>query len=213
MESVQRARSVLENAETSLRQIAAETLDSKRYAEVAEIARMADGLSALLGLSFIHPTSGQPTSPVGRVADDGDVGPLCRVPRKVAGAPRARKGRYPRFVRDACRLVKIGWSKKKRQEYEHRSAKDSVMTVVKGLAARQIRRSPFRIDEVMPMRAVDTKFDVPAYVIYMTVAWLQQGGAIRKRGREGYAISSNADLCRTAEELWDTTPIAVDASK
>lgn len=212
MDSIQTARSVLEAAEVSLRKIAAETLESKRYAEVAEIARFADGLSSLLALSESHPTVEPVTSPPGRGAADREVATSGRVSRKIAqgASARPRKGRYPKFVRDESRLVKIGWSKKKRQSYEHRSAKDSVMAVVERLSDRQSRRSPFRIEEVMPVRSAGSKADVPAYAVYLTIAWLQQGGVIRKRGREGYAVVSKAGFRQAAEQLWDATPMVID---
>ncbi len=214
MDSVQKARSVLEAAEVSLRKIAAETLEAKRYADVAEIARLADGLSSLLALSGSYPSGDRVTSPTGRVAGDVEVAASGRASLKNAHVANAgsRKGRYPKFVRDESRLMKIGWSKKKRHSYAHRSPKDSVMTVVEQLADRQSRRSFFRVEEVMPVRSAATKANVPAYVVYMTVAWLQQGGVIRKGGREGYAIVPKGGFRQAAEQLWDATPLAIDAS-
>jgi hypothetical protein len=49
----------------------------------------------------------------------------CNVPSVTGFAIRSRNklGQYPSFVREGDNLVKIGWSKTQKAEYEHKSPK------------------------------------------------------------------------------------------
>src|SRR5689334_22685209 len=103
MGTIRDASRVLAEAESSLRQLIEAGLKEQRYADVAEIAGLADGLSRLLNgrrvLNAPHETAMPPS-------------PAPAATPKPKAATKSPKSQYPRFERDGDKLIKIGWSKK-----------------------------------------------------------------------------------------------------
>jgi len=187
MDTIQDAQQVLRDAETALRRLLEQSLKQNRYAEVARIAPLADGVSRLL-----HRDGAMGTLRTSRLPVSNGV----PAPRKPARAqPPARtgpKGAYPRFERDGDRLVKIGWSKKKRSEYEHRAPREAVDAFVRHLAAHVTPGKVFTMEQLMPVPNPSTGDDLPAYQVYLTLAWLRHIGAVEKKGKDGYVLRNGS---------------------
>src|SRR5689334_4308257 len=111
--TVEQARTVLVEAEGALRTLMEEGIRQHRYAEVGEIAGLANGLSRLLlgGMAAAQTESIQPASSPERT----DL-PAPEPSRTTKGKAR---GEFPRFEREGDKLIKVGWSKKNRDQYEH----------------------------------------------------------------------------------------------
>lgn len=196
---MQEARLVLIEAEASLRQLMERGLEEQRYADLAEIARLADVLSKLLR------------------------GPSTRVPGQSAGAPTGarpktskakpkksrrsalRSKRYPRFRREGNRLVKVGWSKKQKAEYEHRAPREAVVALARHLTGQVAEGQVFTVDEVLPV-SDDSGGEVPAYQVYLVLAWLKHEGVVEKKGRDGYVLRDGSLMDGGLDRLWDGIP-------
>lgn len=200
MSTIQAARTMLRQAESSLRQLIEAALRDQRYADVAEIAALAEGLSRLL----------EPTS--GRSPDSAQNEPApapTRSPLAVAASPKQKSSRktssrrsgYPRFGRDGDRLVKIGWSKKNKSEYEHRVPRSAVDAFLGKLTSTVKPGRVFEVESLLPVtdHAGD---EVPAYQVYVTLAWLRDVGVIEKKGRDGYVVENSESTKRGADEHW-----------
>jgi hypothetical protein len=96
--SVERAVKILAKSEAELRALVSSAADSGDYDAVLRITSWAKQISTMAGGT---------ASPAGT---------------KELGAASTRKslarGGYPRFVRRGNRLVKFGWSKREKREYE-----------------------------------------------------------------------------------------------
>jgi len=207
MDTEKDAIAILHDAERSLRDLIQKRLSEQRYNDVANIARLADGLSQLTqrgGAIATPPAREQsevdpPTRVVARSARLATKAP----PRKSKATSSKRE--YPKFVREGDRLVKIGWSKKGRQEYEHRAPKQAVLAFVMHLGRSVPAGKTFAVDEVLPARDSSGE-ELPSYQVYMTIAWLRDREAIEKRGRDGYIVNHSTLDGSIFDLHWNATP-------
>ena len=113
------------------------------------------------------------------------------------------KTAYPRFRRDGSHLVKVGWSKKSRQEYEHRAAFGVVLAVAARLEERTAGGHTASVDELLPLVAGDHGDQVPSYQLYLAIAWLRSERLLNRIGRKGYTSAAPGELAARARERWD----------
>lgn len=199
MTAIQDARSVLADAEKSLRDIMQRELKAQRYSELAELAGMADGLAQLAKGRLKEPV--RPRSVQPSMAKDQSVRPQKQPAKNKSTAKRA----YPRFERDGDKLVKVGWSKKAREEYEHRAPRNAVLAVSQHLSEKTSFGGVFVVDNLIPVYDSAGQ-ELPSYQVYLSLAWLRQAGAIEKRGRDGYVRVSDPLDGSLFDTLWDQIP-------
>lgn len=194
------AVSILHDAERSLRGLIERRLKEQRYADVATIARYADGLAGLLQ----HPTrfalapsaEGEPPVPV--------ITRSARLATETPHRPKPpKKKEYPRFVREGDRLVKIGWSKKNKSTYEHKAPYESVTAVVRQLASRVTPRQVFTIEDIVPVPDISNDGEVPVYQLYLTLAWLRDLGLLSRQGRDRYVADHPTQLPSGIHTYWN----------
>lgn len=189
---------ILRHAENQMRELMREALADGRYADVAQIAQTADALARLLQTESIET---EPNLPVERLFH----GAASPHPSKAAATPRHKRA-YPRFEREADKLVKIAWSKRDRKEYEHKAPQfviDSLITSIqnsKGVGAK------FVPAEVFPLKHPKSKKEVPSYQSYLAMAWLVHEGVIVKYGRDGYVLKPTAATNDRISSLWSALP-------
>src|SRR6185295_14292818 len=108
----------LRAAEQNLRTIITEAAAAEAYKDVVSVAEVAEALSSLIrqfGRLVADPPHGSNgNAPAG---DGGDTQAVSAITHDLAEQkPRqpasSRAGKYPRFLRDGDRLVKVAWSKK-----------------------------------------------------------------------------------------------------
>lgn len=202
------AQRALEQAEQSLRSLIHQGLEEQRYGEVATLAQLAQGIARLRGVS---------AAPQSRPKDGASVGAMdppgrsTTVPNQQSSRGQPNPGSlgaksYPRFEREAEVLIKVGWSKKNRTEYEHKAARENVEAFSRRLAELAGGGSVFTMDDILPMRIAD-KSDMPDYQAYLSLAWLRERGIVQKQGRDGYFVSDSMRLGNGFEEEWQTLPI------
>lgn len=205
MNTIHKALEVIARAEAELRELISESLAKQRYGDVREIAQLADRL-AHLSPSREPQFLGQPVGggvPIKELS--GEPVRSKRKPaerKKQAVVARGRKRSYPRFVRDGERLVKIGWSKKNRQEYEHRVPLSGVQGLVRHLAGSVKADKVFDIESLLPITD-SGGVEVPGYQVYVVIAWLREAGLIQRKGRDGYVLSDPEHLAGRVDDLWN----------
>jgi hypothetical protein len=132
---------------------------------------------------------------------------VARRQTKHRSLGRTRRPRgYPRFEREGDKLVKIGWSKKSREEYEHRAPRDAVVAFAQHLGESVSDGQVFAVEDLMPVRAVNGDDEIPAYQVYLTLKWLQDIGAVEKQGRDGYVLRNRALSEGGLDEYWGGLP-------
>ena len=196
---------VLSEAEEALSTLMREGLADQRYDDVAAVAEVTQLLSDLIG-SLENPAQ-----------EDGETGPSKGRPgrgKTLAGGARppatknatgAPSGSYPWFAKDGDRLVKVGWSGKGRQEYEHRTHRKVLWVFAGVVRNRRDATDCFTMEDVLPLVYAGGK-EIPSYQAYLALAWLRSVEAITKDGRDGY----RADLLKLSDEslnsLWESLP-------
>ncbi len=173
----EQAAAILEEAETKLAQRAGELVAARQMTEAKPLLRLIDELAAL--------REGEP--------ELAPAKPGRRQPARTPSTSSSRKTPYPKFARDGDTLVKIGYSRREKKEYEHRSplaALDAVATHAARVADRQGR---FTSDDLMPVPDADGD-DLPSYQSYLCLAFLRDQGLVLRDGRSQYRIASPKTL-------------------
>ena len=102
---ITKAVDVLKRCETELRTLVSAAAGAGDYDSVVRITFWAKEVAAITA-DAAAPESPRQTAPA----------------QSAGGRKRGKSAEYPKFVRQGDSLVKIGWSKKDRTEYEHKAA-------------------------------------------------------------------------------------------
>jgi hypothetical protein len=175
----------LKRCEEELRTFAAEAAASGDYDRLERIAATARKVS---DLASEWGASDAPNS----TTDDADAS-ATRQEKAAPSRPRSTRataGRgYPRFMRRGDELVKIGWSKAGRKEYQHRAPHGLLVALQKALLDASKARKLFTMDTLERYLAAN---DVPGYQAYAWLAWLRSAGLVTQHGRQGYSVINAA---------------------
>ena len=187
------ALGILEGAEQSLRQLISQAALEQQYDEVAWIVELAKQVASVRkrnAAAIEHPKR---TSP--RMRSDR---PVASKPQDLSSA-REKPGSYPRFHAEDDRLIKTGWSKRNKTEYEHRAPKATIKKVFDALSLVS-QEGPFDVDSISALVVTDDD-PTPNYQIYMVLGWLRANSCLVKRGRSKYAVT-NSFRSVDFQDLW-----------
>jgi hypothetical protein len=159
------------------------------------------------------PDAGPPSPvlvPVKRVMPSSQPSPVKRSTKARARKGTAKAGArkksltgYPKFIRDGENLVKIGWSKKEKTQYEHKSPKSVLGPLLESLLAAGGDGHRFTTDDVLPLREAGDGTEIPSYQSYLCLAWLRSEELIEQHGRQGYSLPQPDRLAASVEESWE----------
>lgn len=198
----------LNRCEADLQQIAAEALATGDYATARIGMELAEGIAdqrTRAGLDHATPSGASPT-------------PKLRKPAKTAAAAKPRKSKekivrstsggkaYPKFAREDDKLVKIGWSKRTKTEYQHKAPRSAVDTFIAHLRQHTQADRIFKIDDLLPVPDPANDGDLPAYQVYLVLAWLRAYGSATKHGRDGYSVKPAALTEKSLAQAWKQLP-------
>lgn len=190
MATVQEARAILTQAQSDLNRLMERALKEQRFGEISAIAGYAEGLSTLLG-GRSHSTNASDAAP-----------PKGTQGRTILVRKRVPSKKYPRFVREGDKLVKIGWSKKAKAEYEHKAPREAVLAFSQHLLGTVKEGKVFAVEDVLPVPDIANGVELPAYQVYLVLAWLRSEDAVQKQGRDGYVIRPNRISTGSIESLF-----------
>ena len=216
MNIVEEAASVCSAAEKSLRELMQKAIAAAEYRHLPTLARMAEQLATLATRASqtaeTTPDAGPAAETVQKPASRRGRGKarstVAGIRRKAVAQPRVRssKAGYPRFLRTDDTLIKVGWSKKSRSEYEHRAPRHAVDAVMNGVARAGEKGAIFTVEALLPVRDPRDDTDVPSYQVYLAIAWLRTEGVLRQHGRDGYSLLVGENHEKTVEERWSALP-------
>jgi hypothetical protein len=210
MDSVQRIQAILHAADRSLTELASDYFKARDFDGATACIEVARKLSSLLSPAGRGPIDQNVQSP--EVAASTD--PVATFSRRQASAlsspitarfSRVRKGEYPKFVREGDSLIKIGWSKSDKAEYEHKSTKKVLSLLVPSIAKSGASGKKFSMEKLLPLKDEDGG-EVPGYQAYLCLAWLRTTGLVQQHGRQGYTISKKVDFPNSVETAWENLP-------
>lgn len=206
MDTILQAAEILHRAERALQELLAKAATSGRYDELMRLGDLAREVATLVTKAGDLARTESPTDVATNalhsaksVSDTSGRRPLERT--------GLRKGSYPKFLRDGETIIKLGWSKTAKAEYEHKSPKPVLMHLVATLAKKlSATKKRFAMDEVLPLRDTGTGSDVPAYQAYLCLAWLRAVGIVTQHGRQGYTLTKKNAVDVRVEEYWRQLP-------
>ena len=207
----------MDSAESSLSDLLQTALRQNKYDDVAFVAEALSHVTKVrqgLQLPRFRPTSTGQNSRVPKnesesATDEKSSSPPAKskLRAKASGDParstNTPASKYPLFLKDDSRLIKVGWSRKKKDEYMHRVPKEVVFAFVEHLEKSVGSESLFEIESLFPVSTAPGE-EIPGYQIYVIVAWLREAGVIEKKGRDGYIIQEKSKLRGEFNELWDS---------
>lgn len=172
---------VLARAESDLLGLVAESATRGDYEAIERSRLAAHGVRALL--VQMRPLA-LPVGDNGHATGNA-VSCSTRIDRPVVATKG--KGGYPHFVVRGKTLIKTGWSKKHRCEYQHKTDRDSfdrVAACMAGMASGE--QGPFTAERIADAVAADGHPSMPIYKLYVAMSLLKHSGVVRQIGREGY---------------------------
>lgn len=205
MNAFDQASGALATCENELRQVAATAMGKGDYTAARSVLSLAEAVSELRSRPDICPDTSQSTG-VGasgsraspnqnavRVGASGRGGRSGDAAGSSRAARRTKRQAYPKFIRRGDRLVKVGWSKSQKREYEHKAPQHAVFAFAHHLRNNTRDGKIFKVEPLLPVPDNQDGGELPAYQAYLALAWLRDAGLVEKRGRDGYS-ASHADL-------------------
>src|SRR3990172_1495777 len=136
MNDLERAIGIIHGAEAQLKEMMERALSDQRYRDLAVVAPLAEAVGAL-GKAHSQKEISDPAGAMPEMLGVA-MAPAAEshaAASSVLAKARARADDYPQFKRDGEKLVKVGWSKKDRREYEHRAPRAAVFAIAKSLCS------------------------------------------------------------------------------
>ncbi len=193
---VKRGVETLAVCESSLQELIGQAAAARDYGAIMELTSMAKAVADIASsVKGDGPAAAQP--PAGRPAA-GESGRAATRKKKTAD--------YPKFIKRGDDLIKTGWSKKGKKEYQHKTAHKAVHAVVAALAKLGAAGAVFATDNLMAAIEPSDGSPVPEYQVYVALAWLKHTGLIDQHGRQGYSVPRAATLRQAVDAAWKETP-------
>jgi hypothetical protein len=181
-----KAVKILTKCEADLRTLVASAADSGDYDAVLRITAWAKQLSVM------------------------SAGATNSTAEKRPGAESNKKpvvrATYPRFARRADQLVKFGWSKREKSEYEHKAPRQAALVLARAAAEAGKDGRVFQISALLPLSDPADGSEIPDYQVYLVIAWWRNAGLLDQHGRQGYSIPKAGQLSQAVESAWTKLP-------
>jgi hypothetical protein len=194
----------LKRCEEELRKFAAEAAAEGDYDLLTRLGNTARAISEIAREWQAAP-GGQTNS--GNHADAPVAAPRRSLPEtnnaRGRGRTAASRG-YPRFLRRGDELVKVGWSKGERKEYQHRAPHSLLVALRQALLDSSKRRKLFTMDVLERQAGAN---GAPGYQAYVWLAWLRSTGLVKQHGRQGYSLVKPATFEADVEKVFAEVPI------
>ena len=181
---------ILSACEESLHELLEQAVAARDYEAVLELTSMARAVADIAA-------SGKASQPSAVVTGE-PVGSTSARP-----VSRKKSADYPRFLRRGEDLIKIGWSKKEKKEYQHKTPRKAVDVLVAMLMKVGDGGKVFSTEKILPATEPTDGTPVPEYQVYVALAWLRHIGLIDQHGRQGYSIQNVVTLNRAVETAWE----------
>ena len=101
--------------------------------------------------------------------------------------------------------MKIGWSKKAKNEYRHKAPREVIDLLLDRLVQVGAPGHLFTTEDVFPLHGKGDS-EVPSYQAYLALAWLKALGLVVQYGRQGYKLPTTTSIKPLIEREWDNLP-------
>ncbi len=181
-----KAVKILAKCEADLRALVAAAADGGDYDAVLRITSWARQLSAMSG---------------------GGTSATAEKRHSIEGTKKANaRPAYPRFARRGDQLVKFGWSKRKKSEYEHKVSRHAALALARAASNVGNDGLIFQVNALLPLRDPADGSEIPDYQVYLVIAWWRSASLLDQHGRQGYSIPNAGQLPQAVESAWSKLP-------
>ena len=194
---------ILEQSENDLRTLVSEAAANGDYASVVQLASWAQTVAGLVKAAAARGTG--KAEPAESLVEPPLETSARQLPRTVANRRDSKKA-YPRFFRQGDQLVKVGWSKREKREYQHRAPQMVLTVLASTLTKLGVDGRVFSTDRVVPLKDSSDNADIPTYQVYVCLALLRQVGLLDQHGRRGYSIPDIKEFAQAIESAWRQLP-------
>ena len=216
MSITEEANEICAKAESALRVLMQKAIETGEYRNLPNLARMAEQLNSLGGRMpqpAAEPTLfsalAQKVTKKSKTKKRRSGKTKSRLTEshqsKKPALPQAGYG-YPKFRREDDWLIKIGWSKNEKSEYQHRAPKRVVDALLKSVLNAGASEKVFSVDDLLPIADPEDGTAIPGYQVYIALAWFRTEGLLQQHGREGYSLFASIDMNETVEKRWLALP-------
>jgi len=207
MDTIQRTKDILTDAEKALAALASEAAKETQYEDASCLIDSAREVKSLAEKTLNRLGRSPEKTPADfTIAADG-ISKCSPTGHRTAKGNRAQKRRYPKFLRQGDELVKIGWSPSEKTEYEHRSPRKVLLLLAAEIANVGANGRRFTMDRVIPLQDPTDGRCIPDYQVYLCLAWFRELGFVIQHGRQGYSLASKAPIEPLLETHWSNLPV------
>jgi hypothetical protein len=205
MDTLQRTVTILTDSEAALAALAGDAAKEGSYDAAAFLIDLAKDVANLASKARAQLDPQARTSSE-QSADLRNAGPTITpvVSSPIKGRPK--KEQYPKFLREGNNLVKIGWSKSWKAEYEHKSPRKTLPLLILAFSKFGSNGRRFSMNKVLPLVDPTDSSRVPDYQAYLCLAWLKNLGFLTQHGRQGYSLTTRAPIEPLIETHWAALP-------
>jgi hypothetical protein len=186
MSLIEKANKVLQQTEGRLGQLVGEAVNEGRYDEAVALTVLTKAVAELIRVPSVEATERPEKETSVKPASSSTIKPRRRKSRKS----KSTKSGYPKFVTQGDSLIKIGWSKKSKGEYQHKAPWHVVLQVARSATKAKVNGSLVTFDDFTPLIDQDGN-EVPDYQVYLALAWFRDAGLVDQDGRNGYKIDGS----------------------
>lgn len=202
MDSIAKTRHLLGEAETKLVELAGKASVGRDYDAAGRILAAAQAIKHLE--EQFSPGDAEARAIMARlpIAASKNNG----APSAQLGGQRKRNrlGEYPRFFKSGDNLIKVGWSKTDKAEYEHKCPRKVLSILISSYLSAGGNGKRFSMDDVLPLTDPTDGSELPAYQAYVALAWLKSLGFVQQHGRQGYSIRKGLNFTSKVENAWNS---------
>ena len=197
---MKQAHGILRDAEVRLCELIPKALAARRDDEAGQLMDLARMLADARCSRAVSESGVQ----CREAAPDGAATPRGPRPvRKRKAKARTKASPYPKFLREGNALLKLGWSRKGKAEYEHRAPREAVTAVAARVAEVASRQDRFTVEDFGDVRVAPGDEPVSGCQVYLCVAWFRRAGLVVQHGRRGYSLPvTSAEFPSKVESAW-----------
>jgi len=194
---LQIGRDLISGCERGFQDLLKEAVAEREYDAIVPLTNVAKALRELARTSLASGSKAPDASPAARSEKR-----LRTIRAKGRPTPQRKRAEYPKFYRRNDDLVKVGWSKREKKEYQHKAPQPAVRAVATAMANAGQDGHIVRIDKLLPLQH-GSGSEVANYQVYVCMAWLRNAGLIEQQGRQGYRLTDAAGFEDAVAERWE----------
>lgn len=203
MDVIDRAAKLIEQTESTLKNLLAEAAQRGDYPAVERLAIWAKAIHEITIGATVSKVNGKSNQPVIKTVSKPWPG---IADQKTVAVSRKKTAQYPSFIRSGDELIMLAWSKREKKEYRHKASHLVLQILAKAMTERGSGGRVFSTDELLPIRTSHDGKEVPNYKAYVAISFMKRAGVIEQHGRRGYSIPNIGEFEHEVENLWKELP-------